>query len=414
MSREVFSTSSKPIIQIGQVLGDLKVTGWAESRVEIDADRDDLKAENLDDHLSISCTGDCTVHLPQAAQLSVESTHGDASFQSIDEVVSIQAVFGSLSLRKLGGAKLGSVQGDLSVKGLRTDLHAQQVSGDAYLRNIQGKCSLREVSGNLDLRDVGEEVQAKAAGNARLRLSQLNGENYSVEANGNVHCQIPEAANLSLTLSSQEQVIRIKLPQETKTVREGNYELVLGAGQKRMDLKAGGVLYLLSRNIDWAETEFPFGSPLPENFGEKIAHQVQSQIESQMEAINRQVSEQITSIIDQVGKSNLPPDEMQRIVDQARQSSQREMERSQQKLLRAQEKLERKLEAARRRLEHHERQANGRAWNFNFNTRSRSSTPSPPAEGMTDEERLMILRMLEQKKINLEEAERLISVLEGK
>ena len=40
--------------------------------------------------------------------------------------------------------------------------------------------------------------------------------------------------------------------------------------------------------------------------------------------------------------------------------------------------------------------------------------PAPPAPPVSEEERMMILRMLEQKKISLEEADRLLAALENK
>jgi hypothetical protein len=40
--------------------------------------------------------------------------------------------------------------------------------------------------------------------------------------------------------------------------------------------------------------------------------------------------------------------------------------------------------------------------------------PAPPDEVVSEEERMMILRMLEQKKISLDEADKLLSALEGK
>ena len=87
---------------------------------------------------------------------------------------------------------------------------------------------------------------------------------------------------------------------------------------------------------------------------------------------------------------------------------------------RAQEKIDQKLAAAQRKIEHksHTSHATGR--------RSRWGVPIPPvppvppappaplADPVSEEERLMILRMLEQKKISLAEAETLLSALEGK
>jgi hypothetical protein len=40
--------------------------------------------------------------------------------------------------------------------------------------------------------------------------------------------------------------------------------------------------------------------------------------------------------------------------------------------------------------------------------------PVPPSEPVTDDERLTILKMLQQKKISLQEAEKLLAALEGK
>jgi hypothetical protein len=76
------------------------------------------------------------------------------------------------------------------------------------------------------------------------------------------------------------------------------------------------------------------------------------------------------------------------------------------------------MAAAQRKMEYkaqaHERAArHGRhSWSFGFQT---PPTPPPPAsEAVSEDERLMILRMLEQKKISMEEADELLSALEDK
>ena len=86
-------------------------------------------------------------------------------------------------------------------------------------------------------------------------------------------------------------------------------------------------------------------------------------------------------------------------------------------MLRAQEKMEAKLEAARRRAELKSQAALRRTQAANRRGRVfdwMPQPPQPPKEVVTDEERLLILRMLEQKKISLSEAEELLSALEGR
>jgi hypothetical protein len=49
-------------------------------------------------------------------------------------------------------------------------------------------------------------------------------------------------------------------------------------------------------------------------------------------------------------------------------------------------------------------------WNWDLNPRG---VPTPPADPVSDEERMAILKMLQEKKITAEEAEKLLAALEG-
>jgi hypothetical protein len=92
--------------------------------------------------------------------------------------------------------------------------------------------------------------------------------------------------------------------------------------------------------------------------------------------------------------------------------------RAQEKMHRAQEKLDRKIVAAQRKVELKARaaerrqrsQSSGESWSYSGSAPTAAKPSKAPA---SDEERLMILRMLEQKKISLEEAEELLAAIEG-
>ena len=77
------------------------------------------------------------------------------------------------------------------------------------------------------------------------------------------------------------------------------------------------------------------------------------------------------------------------------------------KLAAAQRKIESKAQAQERAARH-----GHHSWSFNIPT-----PPKPPitsGDPVSEDERLMILRMLEQKKITMDQAEELLSALEGK
>jgi hypothetical protein len=253
-----------------------------------------------------------------------------------------------------------------------------------------------------------------------LRLGILTGDHYRLQAQGNVHCYLPEDASLKLALSSQGRMIKIRQPDQTRTIQQAQYELTLGGGLATFEVISNGVIYLYVEGSSWtAAGAEQVASP---EFSQQIAQQVETQINQQMEEMTRHLNEQMASLTQRLGQSGLSQQETERIVEQAMRASERETARAQEKMRRAQEKLERKLEAQRRSAEQRafaaDRRSKRHTWSFEWPAPpAPPAPPSPPAPptkaAVTEEERLMILRMLEQKKISLEEADRLLQALEG-
>lgn len=426
MSRQMFDTGAAPEIQIGEILGDLQVRGWESLQVAISADPDELDLQETDGGLRLSCRGDCDLYVPRDATLTIGSVHGNASLKLLGDLLTIEQVHGDLDLRSVAAAQIKTIHGDLAAKNVADDLVVQQVLGDADIRQVRGQSHLYSVSGNLDLLGVEGDIQAAARGNARLRLDHLTGTTYRVQADDNIYCYLPLDANLKIGLSSQGEVIKVRLPEESKTYKQATHELVLGDGSATLSLMAGGSIYLFVERTSWpSEREEAMGSMgISADFGQQIAQQVENQIHTQMEEMTRHLNEQMSRLSEKLGQVGLGAEETERIVSEAMRASERESQRAEEKLRRAQEKLERKLEAQRQRSERRTQEMDRRtrrsSWKFEWPTppaaptRPRPPMPAaPPAPAVTEEERLLILRMLEQKKISLEEADLLLSALEG-
>jgi dsDNA-specific endonuclease/ATPase MutS2 len=145
-----------------------------------------------------------------------------------------------------------------------------------------------------------------------------------------------------------------------------------------------------------------------------------------MEMLESQLEAQLSNLTLKLGAIGLSAEDQERIAQRARQDSERTAERIQEKMRRVQEKLDRKMAETQRRAEQKARAAQHRAaaaqrrahslgrhsWNFSWPTPP--VPPEAPGESVSDEERVMILRMLEQKKITPEQADQLLTALEGK
>ncbi len=422
MGRQIIETSQNPEIFVQSVAGDLSVRGWDSPQVSLGADPDDLEIERVEDRLMINCSDDLDLRLPIGSSLHIDTCAGDASIKLLEQTLQIGEVSGSLEVRNVKDIHLGSVSGSLSIKNASADVNVDDVSGNADLRNVIGACRLNNVEGNLELQNVEGDITATAQGNARLRIARLNGTEYTISAEGNIYCYLPEDASLQLSLSSEGESIKVRLPDSSKTYRQNQLDLTLGDGERTMTLTAEGAIYLFAEHGGWGGAEGSF-TGMPDDFGQQIARQVESQIQSQMEQVTRNLNDQMAQLSSRLSQAGLSPEATERIVEQAMRNSERETARAQEKMRRAQEKLERKLEAQQRKAEVKAQAADRRSrrsWGFEWPTPPAPPppprAPSPPGRGesATEEERLMILRMLEQKKISLEEADRLLSALEGK
>jgi hypothetical protein len=413
MSQQTYSTSLAPEVIVKTIQGNLQVKGWDRPEVSVQAQPDDLNIEEQEDVLHLSCQGDCTVRLPHGATVQVGSVRGEARFKYLDDDLHIDQVAGNLTLRNLAAVQVKSVGGSLNARNIAGDLSAEHVSGDASARNIQGRCRLPEVAGNLDLRSVEDSLAAECRGNARLRLDTLDGENYSVEASGNLSAEIPPDASVEIKLHSAGESIRVRLAGQTQNLTVASHELTLGGGGAAMQLSAGGSLSLESGPAgsfgrdEEAEMDEDFG-----NFVD-LSAQISRQVEAQMQAVTHQINEQLASLTASMNQIGFSEEERQRILEQARRSSERAAVHAQEQARRAQEKLERKLEAVRRRSEMKNRHAERRS-RRSISVEIGDRPTEPASEPVSDEERLTILRMLEQKKISLAEAESLLDALEGK
>ena len=239
-----------------------------------------------------------------------------------------------------------------------------------------------------------------------------------IRAEGNLICRLPADASVKVSIPSGDNV-RVKIPDvEVPSQIETPFDLVLGEGDASLTLGASGNVILSSRPPDWNMSTFEVDLEAEfDNMAETLNEEISAQIEAQMEMMEEELQIQLDNISASLDLSGLSPEKAERIAQHTKEATERANQRAQEKMRRAQEKMNRKLEAARRRAESKARAAERAA-------RDRRRRPEPPtwvtsptrpvSEPVSDEERLMILQLLEQGKVTTDEAEQLLAALEGK
>lgn len=416
MEKQVLPTSETPHVNI-KVDGELTIKGSDELEIVAKSDSsNDLSLEQSGDTVTLNCQSNCEVRVPRDAIIYIGSCSGNAMIKAVDGSLNIQNADGNLFLRNVGAVHLERVSGNLIVKHVDGDLSLRVIEGNADVRDVQGDFNVAGgIQGNLSLDELEGNAIARCDGNMTLRLDPLPGQTYEFNASGNILCRLPSdiSAVIKINKASKARVHLGNAPQPGSNTFPST--ITLGDGDATIIFSSDGNIDLVGRAPDWEMPEVE-STGFARNFAgmaDDIGEQIEKQISAQVEMMENQLNVQIDNISESLSAAGLSEEQIER----TRQAAARATARAREKMQRAQEKIHRKIEFAQRRAEQHarsvERHAQGRekrTIGFDW----AAPKPERSSEPVSDEERLMILKMLEEKKITPEEADMLLGALEGK
>lgn len=395
-----FNVGAEPEIVIRHVDGDLAISGWDRNEIHVRADGsdDDYAIEQRAGGITIAANSDCSIQAPLRSRLRIQSADGDASITMLLNNIDIDSVGGDLSVTSVGPTTINSVDGSLSVRAVAGSLLVNNVDGNAQVSQIAGEARLNAVAGNLAVYEVVGSVFATADGDAKLTLQVAQGQTVTVAASGNIVCQVQTDASANVRLTADGD-IRVKNLGEARKATDTSLEFVLGGnhssdyGSAALQLTADGDITLRGIAARPAEAEFD------EEMSRRAAAmgaQITREVETQVEALTRDLEEKFNRMAENEEFSS-------RIQDKVAAA----MRRAEEKMAEAMRKLEVRTQ------EGDSRRRKGYGW------QSPPPAPPPPPAAprkpqATDEERMMILRMVEQGKLSVDQAEKLLAAIAGR
>ncbi len=360
MSRRI-SVGSQPKIKIESVEGNLRLVGWDNEEILVRSDDEAISLQQNRDEVNITCQDDLAINVPKNSHVHVLTVNGDMSVRGLSGDFDADVVNGDVAIRDAGKVTLSAVESDFSLRGAQGDVRVKSVGGDASLREVTGSLTLDSVSDDLAIRGVGGSLKVDVDADVVVHLDPKPGQEYSVVAGDDIMLMLPEDANATLTLGGDKINVRLPGIQSEETTSR---VVKLGDGSAQIKLDAGGNVLVTNRR-DAAESADEFG-----NFAGMMFD---------WGSWGREMGQDWGNIGREIG-----------------------------------ERVSRQAQEAARRAEHKVRKAAGRRnarmkWTWDMGNMPKA----PKREPVSEEERMTILRMLAEKKITSEEAEQLLSALEG-
>jgi hypothetical protein len=391
MFEQSFETSATPHITVTECLGNLVVRGTEERQMtlRLQGEADDAILEREGETFTLKTRVNCFLTCPPATTLTVGAAQGNLKVERVDGPVTIDTVHGNANLRGVGPTAVEQTWGNLSVRQAAGNMNAQTVRGNARVRQVEGSLSLGQVGGNLTAGGLqGGLAAEQVRGNVRLGPPFSPGSAYRLKANGSLTVRLPADASLHLALRAGGRV-RSGVFGLTLQEADGETSGVLGAGEASLEAQVDGSVSLRTLEPEGAAEGLPFDFVADL---EGLGAQIEARVADAMTEMEARLEESL---------GRIDSDKIRRQAEQASERTLRAAGRAAEQVRRA---ADREAERARLRAERSERR-----WR-----RASGRRPRPRQEPATDEERMRVLRLVEEGRVTPEQAADLLAALEGR
>jgi hypothetical protein len=406
MAEQNISLEGLSLLEINSVVGDLYLYGWKQDQIQIKdiGEEDQVKQEK--DKVALSSNSDLIIKVPYQLEISIKSVAGDAVIKDLQKPIEISQIGGDLDLKEIASPKVESVGGDLFAAGIQGDLQVNQTGGNILIDGVRGQISITNTGGDLQITKVDGGIEASAGGSARINFTPVPWQAYQVEAGGDISASIPDDSSVELSLSSGSGDLTVMVGEIDLKSSDNELTQQIGEGGPKMILKAGGRIFLSGDDYTWV-TNLKINVEELEGMAADFSNKTAEQIRTQISHIKNEIESSLSGLSDSLSSAGISEENLQKITSEVEESGRMAAHRAEIAAIKAQAKIDRKIAKARRqalRLE-----AKGKQFDLAKFLEKREQEKK-----VTEQERMLILNMLQENKISPEEADDLLRALEGK
>ncbi len=361
--------------------GDLDVRGSERPDTMVETDTAPFTVSPFAGGARVESPDSCAVRMPEGGHVEAGHVLGDLRLRGIAGEITLGTVGGSCYARHIRSLKLEQVRGELHIRNLAGTAAIGQVHGCLMLRGIAGSVQVGTVGGDILGRDISAPVEiGRAYGSLTLRTGFEAGTTSRFNVQGEAVFWIPADASVRFILPAESRIALDKgvesLPGEEGRVVQ------FGSAAATVYVTGAHSIAIRQQSEHDEETAFTYTFSLGADLSEHLAG-ISAELETQFAMLETRMS----SI----------PERVRSHVEKRLHSARRQVEA-------AQRRVEREMRRAQREA--------GRT--HSAGAASQAGQRTSAGQPITEEERLMVLRMLEEGRINVQEAEQLLAALEGR
>ena len=431
METKFIKLQGKDLVII-KVSGNLYLEGYDGDEIRVQTTPQNLKVFTDEEALRITCYETLTISIPAELQTRVEKVGGTAVIRNIssDELY-VQRVGGELTIQNAKATRVSRVGGACQMLEIHGNLDVERVSGSLYISDVAGKLAVNSARSDVSAMLIQQEAEITATGDVTLQFNTEEIKPINIRSKGDVILMLPKNPNANLDAKFSGWDVILTMDGHTNHYGGGHYDAELGDGGEKITLYASGDIVVTDEFYEvqqsTAETEAAdkkrfvnihadIDLPGSSNMERKLKKALEKTAK-RLEKNERRVER----ASDRLGDSQ--NDIAKRIAERARMRAEMAAERAEMRIeKRALEETQKAIEIAREALRDIDVPLPIDLEALIPEIPDVPHIPEPlqelgeyarktaPKEA-SKEERMMILEMLQEGRISLEEAEKLLAAL---
>lgn len=384
--------------------GDLNLRGWSQQEIQILGSSAGEPAKDKDRKLRLSFASDTSLKIPYDLPVTIEKASGDLVIQDHHQSLSISNAVGDLVLENVHQPVIKQVNGNLTVSRVDGDLMVELIQGDLHAEQISGQAAVK-CAGDLILDQVGQGIDATAEGDLFASFSPLPWQFYSLKAEGNLSITLPPDSDIKADLSSGSREIHVHLDGKKEKIEAAQHQVKTRADGAAIKISAGGSIKVsdTTRGRNFPDSlDLNNLDQVIKDFSQKTVQQ----IEAQLFALDQELQETLGNLSSSLEAYGLNEENLTRVKEEIREAGTLAADKAKATAQQAEQKLQKNI----RRAQMKAREFQQKKQDFNLEEFIFGSSRKA---NQNQEERLMILQMLQDQKISAAEAAGLISALES-
>ncbi len=352
---------------------DLSVEGNDSSVLVVVVDQSDcLHMKEEDGLFKIVANSDCRLMLPSTGTITIEKVGCDCHVDNFENRVVIGKIGDDLKMTNVGGASIESVGSDCRIQNASGAIEIARVGDDLSTENTQSVLA-NSVGCDVKMVNARGKVEVNAGDDIRIHTDEANVPEIHAKAGSDIRLFIPTNANCQLNITSNGEEINIHACGQDVDAEEQQFSLPLGEGGNPIVLIAGDDVMVSDQEVtDWKEDPEIWNDQRWKNFGIELSENIRQTLAN----AGNSVEQALRHAEHATRNANVRVETIMRDLDERGFGSGR-----------------------------------GRKM-VGFSMNADKAANAAAKAGASDEERMLVLRMLQDKKISVEEADKLLNALE--